>query len=117
MPRLAAAEAPKTSAQRFGAVFRAYRVKLGLSQRRMAALLEVAESTVARIEAGTRKPPRQHSFYERLRAVPGLSEADVAALLSTGAAPRWFDNDVDDLAPGKNGTGAGVGGENKGLVS
>ncbi len=86
----------------FGRLLRRQRERVGLSQRALAAQLGVAESTIARIEAGTRKPPRENSFYDRLREVREFTESDVEALLNSGDAPRWRYNDSS-----ANGAGEG----------
>ncbi len=78
------------AARRFGQLLKDYRKNLGLSQRSLAAFLEVDESTIARMEAGTRKPPRSVGFYEKLRQVPGLTEEEIQTLLQTSDAPRWL---------------------------
>jgi hypothetical protein len=40
------------------------------------------------VEAGSRKPPRDASFYENLHDVPGLEKEHIEALLATEDAPR-----------------------------
>lgn len=76
----------------FGQQFKALRTREGLSQRRIAALLGVHDTTIARIEAGARKPPRNLSFYERLLTVPGFTKEDIVNdLFRTRNGPRWFD--------------------------
>ncbi len=84
----------------FGELFRDLRTRGKLSQRKVAGVLGLAESTIARIEAGTRKPPRDASFYEGLRNIPGFTEPEIAALLRTGNAPRWLiGNSADQDIP------------------
>ncbi len=67
----------------FGQLLKEYRERIGLSQRKLASILGVDESTIARVEVGTRKPPREPEFYERLREIPGITEHEIAALLQT----------------------------------
>ena len=88
----------QSTALAFGLLFKSYREELGHSQRKLARLLDVDESTIARIETGTRKPPRKVEFYERLRKVPGLTEAKIASLLETDDAPRWLVAQRDTVA-------------------
>jgi len=76
----------------FGLKLRALRKRLKLSQRQVAAHTVVDESTIARIESGTRKPPRDVAFYDRLREIPGLTEDDYNDLIGTDNAPRWLDH-------------------------
>jgi transcriptional regulator with XRE-family HTH domain len=90
MNNKASQEQKDATAVLFGQLLRDFRQRVNLSQRRLAALLGVDESTVARIEVGARKPPRNLEFYEKLRTVPGITEAEVAALLNTDNAPRWL---------------------------
>lgn len=68
--------------QRFGQLLRGYRERAGLSQRRLASVLRVDESTIARIEAGTRKPFRDISLYQHFLEVPGFNREEVKNLLS-----------------------------------
>jgi len=85
----------------FGELFRSYRDRESLSQRKAARILGVDESTVAKLEAGTRKPPRDVIFYERLRDLPGVTEAEIAALLKTHNAPKWLvaERGREDIVP------------------
>lgn len=79
-----------TSTMKFGKLLQSFRKREGLSQLKLAAYLGVDDSTVNRMEAGTRKPPRDPRFYQKLREVPGFTEADIARLLSTEDAPPWL---------------------------
>lgn len=79
-----------TPESNFGRVFKQLRIRSGLSQNKVAAILEVDSSTIARLEAGTRKPPRAAGFYDRLKDLPGVLEYDLEMLLNTDQAPRWF---------------------------
>lgn len=87
------AKSASASAQAFGQLLRRYREREELSQRQLASILAVDGSTIAKIEAGTRKPPHTHTFYERLREVPGFSIDDVKNLLRTYDAPAWLDDE------------------------
>lgn len=77
----------------FGQLLKRYRIDLGLSQRRLAEILGVDGSMIARIESGDREPPKRPEFYARLRDVPGLAEAEVTALMAAEGAPAeaWRD--------------------------
>ena len=86
---------PRDATVAFGGLLRDYRERMNLSQRTLAGIVDVDDSTIARIEAGTQKPPRDISFYERLRQVPELTEPEIAALLKTDDAPRWLVGDRD----------------------
>jgi transcriptional regulator with XRE-family HTH domain len=77
------------NSNKFATLFRSFRIREGLSQRKVASVLEVDESTIARLEAGTRKPPRDPEFYARLRDIPGFTDEDVVDLLHTEDTPRW----------------------------
>lgn len=79
-----------TSTLRFGKLLQAFRKRVGLSQPKLAAYLQVDDSTINRIEAGTRKPPRDPRFYERLKEIPGFTETDIAQLMGTEDAPPWL---------------------------
>jgi transcriptional regulator with XRE-family HTH domain len=79
-----------TSTLRFGKLLQAFRKREGLSQPKLAAYLQIDDSTINRIEGGTRKPPRDPGFYQRLREVPGFTDTDIARLLSTEDAPPWL---------------------------
>src|SRR5918992_4610281 len=79
-----------TSTTKFGKLLQAFRKREGLSQLKLAALLGIDDSTVNRIEAGTRKPPRDPRFYQKLREVPGFTDNDIARLMSTEDAPPWL---------------------------
>lgn len=79
----------------FGHLLRTYRERLGLSKRQLARMLGKSVSTIARIEDGTMKPPRDAEFYQRLREVPGLTNEEVDELLQTDAVPPIF------IAPGE----------------
>jgi transcriptional regulator with XRE-family HTH domain len=79
-----------TSTTNFGKLLQAFRKREGLSQIKLAALLGIDDSTVNRIEAGTRKPPRDPRFYQKLREVPGFTDNDIARLMSTEDAPPWL---------------------------
>jgi DNA-binding XRE family transcriptional regulator len=61
----------------FGKLLRELRKREGLNQSQLATHLHVDRSTVSRIETGSKKPPLDSAFYERLRVVPGVSEADI----------------------------------------
>lgn len=82
-----------TAALSFGLRLRALRERGGHSQREYARYLHVDDSTIARIELGTRKPPRDVAFYERLRDIPDLTDEDIVGLLRTSDAPRWLIKD------------------------
>jgi transcriptional regulator with XRE-family HTH domain len=79
-----------TSTLRFGKLLQAIRKRVGLSQSKLAAYLNIDDSTITRMEAGTRKPPRDPGFFDKLRQVPGFTETDIAQLLSTEDSPRWL---------------------------
>jgi transcriptional regulator with XRE-family HTH domain len=83
-------QAQRAEANEFGQAFKAFRTRERLTQRQCARILKVDESTIARLEAGTRRPPREVNFYERLRELPGITVSDIAALLSTDDAPQWL---------------------------
>ncbi|GAC1349862.1 MAG: hypothetical protein NVSMB27_26940 [Ktedonobacteraceae bacterium] len=53
----------------------------------------VDNSLIARLEQGTRNPPRKTAFYRRLRELPSISDADIADLLRTDNAPAWLTPD------------------------
>lgn len=94
-------QAPVTP-PRFGQLLKRYREGLRLTQRVVADLLGVDTSTIARVESGTRKPPRDAAFYERLRDVPGLDEQHVQALLATPDAPRLVvPDEQEDTGPAR----------------
>lgn len=84
---------------RFGELLKQYREELGLTQRTLAMFLGVDASTIARVEAGTRLPPKDVGFYHGLRDVPGLDESHVRALMSTVDAPRLVTPDNAPLSP------------------
>jgi transcriptional regulator with XRE-family HTH domain len=76
---------------RFGKLLRDFRKREGYSQIKLAAWLEVDDSTVNKLEAGSRRPPRDPKFYERLREVPGFTESDITLLLQAAEyAPAWL---------------------------
>jgi transcriptional regulator with XRE-family HTH domain len=75
--------------EKFATLFHEKRIREGLSQRKVASILQVDESTIARLEAGTRKPPRDPEFYARLRDIPGFTDEDVVGLLHAEDTPRW----------------------------
>jgi transcriptional regulator with XRE-family HTH domain len=79
-----------TSTLRFGKLLQAIRKRVGLSQSKLAAYLNIDDSTITRMEAGTRKPPRDPGFFDKLRQVPGFTETDIAQLLGTEDSPRWL---------------------------
>lgn len=87
------------SKQTYGEVLRQLRTKGDASQAQFARLAKVDDSTITKLEVGTRKPVRWISFYERLREIPWLSEPDVTSLLDTSDAPRWLSEEEDKLAP------------------
>jgi transcriptional regulator with XRE-family HTH domain len=80
-------------ARRFGDRLRAFRNRQGISQRRLAQLLGVNESTISRIEGGSRRPPRSAEFYNRLRALPGLGNDEFEGLLRSSGVPYWPSGD------------------------
>ncbi len=75
---------------RFGQVMLDLRKREKLSQRKLAAILRVDESTIARIEGGTRKPPRDPEFYQRWHSIPGITDGDIGQMLDTEDVPRWM---------------------------
>lgn len=72
----------------FGRVLREWRHRVGVTQSDVAGHLEVDISTVARVESGKRRPPRQARFYDLLPSLPGITDADIARLLKAPDAPR-----------------------------
>lgn len=74
--------------RRFGQLLKKYREDLGLTQRTVADLLGVDTSTIARVESGARKPPRDAAFYHYLHDIPGLDDEHIQALLATEDAPE-----------------------------
>ena len=85
----------------FGDLLKSYRQREHLSQRKAARMLGVDESTVAKLEAGSRKPPIHRSFYENLRDLPGMTRTEIGALLRTENAPLWLaaESDREEPAP------------------
>jgi transcriptional regulator with XRE-family HTH domain len=81
-----------TSARnRFGKLLRDYRRRENLSQIKLGSYLNVDDSTINKLEAGSRKPPRDPEFYGRLREVPGFTESDITLLLQAAEyAPEWL---------------------------
>jgi transcriptional regulator with XRE-family HTH domain len=79
-----------TSTIKFGKLLQAFRKRERLSQLKLALYLGVDDSTINRIEAGTRKPPRNPDFYQKLREVPGFTDNDIALLMSTEDSPPWL---------------------------
>jgi transcriptional regulator with XRE-family HTH domain len=79
-----------TPTTKFGKLLQAFRKRERLSQLKLALYLGVDDSTINRIEAGTRKPPRDPHFYQKLREVPGFTDTDIARLMSTEDAPPWL---------------------------
>jgi transcriptional regulator with XRE-family HTH domain len=76
---------------RFGKLLRDFRKREGLSQIKLASWLNVDDSTVNKLEAGSRRPPRDPKFYERLREVPGFTTSDITLLLQAAEyAPAWL---------------------------
>lgn len=59
-----------------------------MSQRELARAVGLSESMMSRIEAGIRNPPRTVDFCDRLRALPGLTDAEAAALLDAAGVRR-----------------------------
>ncbi len=84
--------------QGFGQILESYRKREGFSRRKLAGFLQVDETTLAKIEAGTRKPPRDQVFYELLSKVPNFSEEDVRLILASGRAPQWLDSKGQAIA-------------------
>jgi transcriptional regulator with XRE-family HTH domain len=80
----------------FGRYLRDLRERAGMTQEELGEIVDKDKTTIARIESGGRKPPREVSFYERLKHVPGISPDDLAALLRTDNAPRWLVQDDDE---------------------
>ena len=77
--------------KKFGKLLRDVRKREGYSQIKLASWLNVDDSTVNKLEAGSRKPPRDPQFYERLREVPGFTESDITLLLQAAEyAPEWL---------------------------
>lgn len=83
----------------FGQMLKAFRQRLSLSQLKMAAMLGVDDSTINRIEAGSRKPPRNVEFYDKLKTIPGLTESEILLLLSTEQVPRWLHRLKEEITP------------------
>jgi len=69
----------------FGRKLGDFRIRKGLSKRKMARIVDKNVGTYARIEDGTMKPPRDAEFYHRLKDV--LTDAEIDELLHTGGAP------------------------------
>jgi transcriptional regulator with XRE-family HTH domain len=91
-------DAMSTPAARFGKLLRDLRKREEMSQIKLASLLGVDDSTINKMESGSRRPPREPKFYERLREVPGFSESDITLLLEAAEyAPAW----LSDLNQGK----------------
>jgi transcriptional regulator with XRE-family HTH domain len=97
--RQEATRAEASSPQRFGQLLRMYRKELGLSQRVLADILGVDTSTIARVESGTRNPPRDADFYRHLHDIPGLEQAHIQALLATEDAPQLVVPPAPSQAP------------------
>jgi transcriptional regulator with XRE-family HTH domain len=82
---------------RFGKLLRDLRRREKLSQIKLAALLGVDDSTINKLEAGSRKPPRDPKFYGRLREVPGFTESEITLLLQAAEyAPAWLSQSTRD---------------------
>jgi transcriptional regulator with XRE-family HTH domain len=61
-----------------------------LTQRELAEALNVDNSYIARLENGTRNPPRKIGFYNRLRAIRTVADSDIRDLLNAEDAPPWL---------------------------
>jgi transcriptional regulator with XRE-family HTH domain len=83
---------PPPSPSRFGKLLREFRERAGLSQRNLAAYLNIGCATISKIETGSIKPPLAPAFYECLRT-PGFTEADMTRLLEA----RYIDKSTEDL--------------------
>jgi transcriptional regulator with XRE-family HTH domain len=82
---------PPSPAVRFGNQLRDVRERAGLQQAALAAFLQEKVAYLKALEAGKREPPREPAFYQRLGAVPGITDTDLAHLLqATGYDPAWL---------------------------
>lgn len=63
-----------------GLFFRAHRVAFNYTQTRYASILNFDNTTISRIEDGTRTVPRRDSFVKKLRTLEGWSDQDVETL-------------------------------------
>jgi hypothetical protein len=80
----------------FGKLLRDFRQRAGVSPSQLAAyvnedalIIHVDASLINELEAGHREPPCEPEFYERLRAVPGFTDADITLLLESIEASRF----------------------------
>jgi transcriptional regulator with XRE-family HTH domain len=83
----------------FGRFLRAFRKRAGLGLPTIAASLHVAPATISRIETGRQNPPEDPAFYERLRAVPGFTPAEVTLLREAHEADKYI-WDLENLKGG-----------------
>jgi transcriptional regulator with XRE-family HTH domain len=63
---------PTSTAIQFGKLLRTLREQAGLSQDKLAACLKEEVSLINELEAGSREPPADPKFYDRLQKVPGF---------------------------------------------
>ena len=85
----------KKEAQNAGVIFgrklHYFRERVNLSQRNLASQSGIDESTISRMELGTRRPPAQiELFYASLPTALKLSDTEYADLLLTSKPPRWL---------------------------
>jgi transcriptional regulator with XRE-family HTH domain len=80
-----------SSTTQFGKLLREFRKRVGLSQLQLGSYLAVSKSKVSKWETGGGAPPQDPQFYQRLREVPGFTDADITQLLqATEYHPAWF---------------------------
>ncbi|WP_217146558.1 Scr1 family TA system antitoxin-like transcriptional regulator, partial [Streptomyces sp. AC627_RSS907] len=83
-----------TSSELFGALLRHFRIRAGLTQDQLAAVLPVDRTLIAHFEAGTRTPDRKHvEVFDALLGADGLllemwEKIDWAA--AQPKHPDWF---------------------------
>jgi transcriptional regulator with XRE-family HTH domain len=71
---------PAIPPSQFGTLLREIRKLAGVSRDQFAACLAVSISRVSELETGLTDPPKDPEFYDKLRSVPGFSDADVTLL-------------------------------------
>jgi hypothetical protein len=82
---------PPSPRVQFGNQLRDVRERAGLKPAALAAFLQEKVAYLKALEAGKREPPREPAFYQRLRAVSGITDADIAHLLQVaGYDPDWL---------------------------
>jgi transcriptional regulator with XRE-family HTH domain len=88
---------PATPPTRFGTLLRTLRLREGLSQGRLGSYLHVDRSTISRLETGSKKPPDNATFYERLQAVPGFSDTDIKQLREARESDNYVEEERKSL--------------------